>query len=106
MKNHILKPQIRENMVIARLPNGVDSVDTCFITENSHPNQRPDYSTELQLGRDFQIRNGAIVSKKVDQIGENFILIQVQESFGKRCKTCRKDDQTGSFCSHCGQFLF
>lgn len=106
MKNYILKPQIKEDLVIARLPQGVESVSVCYVTSNPSPNQRPSYESQLEIGHDFQIRNGSIVSRKVEVIGDSFILIETEQSSGKKCKACRKDDQSGSFCSSCGQFLF
>lgn len=106
MKNYILEIEIRENMAYAKLPREVQNVSICYVTTNKNPNQRPTYESRLEIGHDFQIRNGYIISRKIDVIGDNYILVQSEESSGKKCKTCRKDNQSGSFCSSCGSFLF
>lgn len=103
---HFLTPEIKGNKMYAKLPRGISKVFTCFITFSKNPNQRPNYEARLELGHDFRIENGYIVSRNIELFsGELYILIEEKEQ-GKTCKTCRKDDQSGSFCSHCGSFLF
>lgn len=105
MKQYILIPEDRGDLMWAKIPSGVRDFSVCYVVESNKLPQKINYNNRLEIGHDYQIRNNYLVSRRKEVLINAFILVQIEDE-GKKCKTCRKDNQQGSFCSSCGSFLF
>lgn len=98
---YILKlKEIKPGLYGARAP--FETSFNLYATTNGNLNQAIKYENRLELGHDFSIRNGMIITRREDIKDMFLLLFPVIELI--KCPLCRRENSSSNFCSSCGSY--